>query len=206
MLQTAVQATVSLVHFWFWWCLLSSSDDELSSLYHWLVAVAVHVIGFSEPGSLCASGVTVVEESFQEGRPWMAAPSLCGSSFHVVLVCSRSKTPFLLVNGCAHQVQADLLCAILHPTVFSFCAGSVPPPSFLPPPSISRFRLSFFVACLSFALLLVDSTPLPPLIRRKSASWRKNAGLKASSSTSCQKSWRSSGSRRGSLTSSALNL
>lgn len=59
----------------------------------------------------------------------------------------------------------------------------------------------FFSSCLSS--FLPDDLPPPP--RPKFASWRKNVGLRVSSSTCCPKSWRSSDSTLESLISSALS-
>lgn len=65
-------------------------------------------------------------------------------------------------------------------------------PHFSPPP-------------LPLHLFLFASWLFLPLHRPKFASWRKNVGLRVSSSTCCPKSWRSSVSTLESLISSALS-
>lgn len=139
-----------------------------------------------------------VKKSFQDVflcDDWPTSYSKSHSMFYLC-VDSRRIASYLLYICVYFSVQRIQSCVPWF-SYFLFCCFPMFPSSCL---SLS--------VCMSISLSLSLLSPLLfslTVIRPKCASWRRNVGLRVSSSTSCQKSWRSSGSRLGSLISSALN-
>lgn len=104
------------------------------------------------------------------------------------------------INPLLDAVDLVIVCCVWWWCLLAVCSAAqsglifFPFPHFSPPP-LPLHLFSFLPPWLF----------LPPPHRPKFASWRRNVGLRVSSSTCCPKSWRSSVSTLESLISSALS-